>query len=287
MISRRAFLAGVAAAAPIAFAACAAGSGGASRKPASPATQPTLGPEPTSTTPFTTATPTAPETTLPVAPATAPSTTVAAATTNVAATGGPATYLDHGVATTDMVALTFHLSGDPKVVTNLADLLHERGVTVTAFAVGTWITAHPELTTRLVADGHELGNHTEHHLEMGQLTRQQISDEIVQCGHALVPFIGSIGRWFRPSATVVPGQVILDEAGRAGYPVSVGYDIDSVDNKDPGSSAIVANVNPNLHPGAIVSLHFGHPGTITALPHILDELAARNLRPVTLGMLLG
>ena len=186
-----------------------------------------------------------------------------------------------------MVALTFHLSGAPQTVTALLDLLAARSVAVTAFAVGTWITAHPEITRRVVADGHELGNHTEHHLTMSGLTRQQISDEIVQCGQAILPFIGSIGRWFRPSATVVPDQVILDEAGRAGYPVSVGYDIDSVDNEDPGAAAIVANVNPNLRPGAIVSLHFGHAGTILALPRILDELAARNLRPVTLTTLLG
>lgn len=186
-----------------------------------------------------------------------------------------------------MVALTFHLSGSPATVTALLDVLKQRGVTVTAFAVGTWITANPEITKRLVADGHELANHTEHHLDMATLTPEQINAEIVECGQAIMPFIGSIGRWFRPSSTVVPTQVILDEAGKAGYAVSVGYDIDSVDNKDPGSAAIIANVTNQLHGGAIVSMHFGHAGTITALPHVLDALAARALRPVTVGTLLG
>lgn len=227
-------------------------------------------PPPTSTAPATTATP-----------------TTVAVTQTSAVPGASAVYIDHGIDTSDMVALTFHLSGTPQTVTALLDLLAVRSVAVTTFAVGTWITAHPEITRRVVADGHELGNHTEHHLTMSGLTRQQISDEIVRCGQAIVPFVGSIGRWFRPSATVVPDQVILDEAGHAGYPVSVGYDIDSVDNEDPGAAAIVANVNPHLHPGAIVSLHFGHAGTIDALPRILDELAARNLRPVTLSAMLG
>jgi peptidoglycan/xylan/chitin deacetylase (PgdA/CDA1 family) len=75
-------------------------------------------------------------------------------------------YIDHGIDTSDMVALTFHLSGTPQTVTALLDLLAVRSVAVTAFAVGTWITAHPEITRRVVADGHELGNHTEHHLTM-------------------------------------------------------------------------------------------------------------------------
>ncbi|MEO7369354.1 MAG: polysaccharide deacetylase family protein [Ilumatobacteraceae bacterium] len=278
MISRRRFLAGVAWTAPIVLAACAGSDNPATEPTGGGATTSSFVPRPTvgpPAEPSTSAVPTD-------APTTAP---VVAATT--ATTGGPAAFIDHGDATSDMVALTFHLSGPPATVTAMLDLLHQRGVTVTAFAVGTWITANPEITKRLVADGHELGNHTEHHLEMSTLTSQQIGDEIVECGQAIMPFIGSIGRWFRPSATVVPTQVILDAAGKAGYPVSVGYDIDSVDNKDPGAAAIVANVNPKLHGGGIVSLHFGHPGTITALPQILDELAARRLRAVTVGTLLG
>lgn len=297
MISRRRFLAGVAWTGPILLGACSS-SGKPTTAPSPAATGSLSVPQSAVSSPSTSApgvavtdtsivsTSTAVATSTPSTVAVATTTTESTATTT-ATTGGPAVFIDHGDAASDMVALTFHLSGAPATVTALLDLLHERAVTVTAFAVGTWITANPDITRRLVADGHELGNHTEHHLEMSTLTPRQISDEIVECGLAISPFIGSIGRWFRPSSTVVPAQVILDEAGKAGYPVSVGYDIDSVDNKDPGSAAIVANVNPKLHGGAIVSLHFGHPGTITALPHILDELAARELRPVTVGTLLA
>ena len=123
--------------------------------------------------------------------------------------------------------------------------------------VGTWITAHPALTRRVVAEGHELGNHTEHHLNMGSLSRSQVLAEIVDCGKALTPFIGGIGKWFRPSATVVPSQLILDEAGKAGYPVSLGYDVDSTDNTDPGSAVVLAKVKAGVKPGSIVSMHFG------------------------------
>jgi peptidoglycan/xylan/chitin deacetylase (PgdA/CDA1 family) len=37
----------------------------------------------------------------------------------------------------------------------------------------------------------------------------------------------------------------------------------------------------------VVSLHFGHPGTVTALPAILDGLRARALQPVTTSELLA
>ena len=46
-------------------------------------------------------------------------------------------------------------------------------------------------------------------------------------------------------------------------------------------------VKKQLHPGAIVSLHFGHRDTIDALPKIIDMLSAAGLTPVTVTGLLG
>jgi peptidoglycan/xylan/chitin deacetylase (PgdA/CDA1 family) len=221
------------------------------------------------------------------APAAPPPTTSTSATpATSAATGGPATYVNHAPATSDTVALTFHLGGDPTLVTDLLDLMRDSQLHVTAFAIGSWITAHPALGRRVVAEGHELGNHTEHHLSMLTLSRAQVRAEIVEGGHALVPFIGSIGRWFRPSGTDVPNRLILEEAGRAGYGVSVGYDIDSRDYTEPGAKAVIATVTTAMHPGAIVSMHFGHRDTIDALPAILGDMKSKGLRPVTIGQLL-
>ena len=85
----------------------------------------------------------------------------------------------------------------------------------------------------------------------------------------------------------MPNDVILEEAGLAGYAMSVGYDIDARDFTEPGAAAVVARVKKKLDPGTIVSLHFGHRDTIDALPQILDLLAAAGLTPVTITGLLG
>jgi peptidoglycan/xylan/chitin deacetylase (PgdA/CDA1 family) len=183
--------------------------------------------------------------------------------------------------------LTFHLGGDPSLVGELLDLMKTSALTSTLFAIGDWLTANPALGHRAVSDGHELGNHTKSHQSMLKLSRADVRAEIVGGGQALIPFIGSIGRWFRPSGTDVPTDLILEEAGRAGYPVSVGYDIDSRDFTEPGAAAVVARVKKEMHPGAIVSLHFGHRDTIDALPQILDLVHNAGLTPVTVSRLLG
>lgn len=231
--------------------------------------------DPTDTTPVTTAV-AVPETTSTVANSFAPPTV-----------NGPATYVNHGPSNVNNVALTFHLGGDPPQVDELLGLLKASGISSTLFAIGDWLTANPELGHRAVDDGHELGNHTKSHQSMLKLSRADVRSEIVGGGQALIPFIGSIGKWFRPSGTDVPSDVILEEAGLAGYALSVGYDIDSRDYKEPGATAVVARVKKELHPGAIVSLHFGHRDTIDALPQLLDLLGTAGLTPVTLTGLLG
>lgn len=214
-------------------------------------------------------------------------TTVSPSASSITASVAEATYVNHGPRTGKQMSLTFHLSGDRKVVVRLLDLLKAANVSVTVMAVGSWITDNADIGRRVVADGHELGNHTQHHLNMGGLDRATIFKEIVDGGQSLVPFIGSIGRWFRPSAIDVPTHKILQETKHAGYAVSLGYDVDSKDNHDPGSAAVVANVKAGVQAGSIVSHHFGHPGTITAMPKILDHLASVGLKPVTVGTLLG
>jgi len=42
---------------------------------------------------------------------------------------------------------------------------------------------------------------------------------------------------------------------------------------------------PTQRAGSIVSLHFGHPGTVEALPGILDDLQARGLQAVSASTL--
>jgi len=196
-------------------------------------------------------------------------------------------YVAHGPTDRNVVALTFHLGGTPALVTRLLDVLKANAVTSTLFAIGDWLTADPALGHRALADGHELGNHTKSHQPMLRLDRARVHAEIAGGGDALVPFIGSIGSWFRPSGTDVPSALILEEAGRVGYPVSVGYDIDSRDYTEPGAQAVIDNVAPNLHPGAMISLHFGHADTVSALPTILDRLAALGLTNATISELLA
>jgi peptidoglycan/xylan/chitin deacetylase (PgdA/CDA1 family) len=161
------------------------------------------------------------------------------------------------------------------------------GAHVTVLAVGTWLTQYPLMAQRILRGGHELGNHTMHHLDIRSMDASGAYAEIAGCARELHALTGSAGRWFRPSQTQYSTPLIEREARKAGYPACVSYDVDSLDYTDPGPDAIVSTVMSLTRPGSIISLHLGHSGTVTALPAIVRGLASRGLRPVTLSELLS
>ena len=193
----------------------------------------------------------------------------------------------HGSRDRTEVALTFHGQGPVSIADALLAEAERAGARVTVLAVGTWLGQYPQIAQRILRGGHDLGNHTMHHLDIAAMDGAGAYAEIAGCARRLRALTGSIGRWFRPSQTQYSTPLIEREARKAGYPTCVSYDVDSLDYTDPGPDAVVATVLGSARPGSIISLHLGHPGTVTAIPAILRGLAGRKLRPVTLTELLN
>jgi peptidoglycan/xylan/chitin deacetylase (PgdA/CDA1 family) len=193
----------------------------------------------------------------------------------------------HGPRDRPQVALTFHGQGPLPIAQALLAEAERADARVSVLAVGTWLEQYPQIAQRILDGGHDLGNHTMHHLDIAAMDAAGAYAEIAGCAQRLRVLTGSAGRWFRPSQTQYATPLIEREARKAGYQTCVSYDVDSLDYTDPGPDAVVATVLGSVRPGSIVSLHFGHSGTVTALPAILRGLASRALRPVTLTALLS
>jgi peptidoglycan/xylan/chitin deacetylase (PgdA/CDA1 family) len=209
-----------------------------------------------------------------------PEPTTTATTTTSAPVGGPAVQVARGTSGRPEVALTFHGAGDLGIARQIHDALAAAKAKATIMAVGTWVAADPDGIRMFRDAGHDIGNHTWSHGVMSGMSTPTVLSEIERCRDALVAALGTPGSFFRQSsAQTATGQELV-EAGLAGYSRALSYDIDGLDWKDPGPT-VIRNAVATATAGSVVSLHLGHHGTVTALPGILADLAARGLTPVT------
>ncbi|MGV9247436.1 polysaccharide deacetylase family protein [Streptomyces sp. NPDC003710] len=200
---------------------------------------------------------------------------------------GQPDQISHGPRDRPRVALTFHGQGDPSIATAILDTAEHAGARITVLAVGTWLDEHPDITRRILKGGHDLGNHTQRHLDINTMSEEDARAEIQKCADRLRRLTGSIGTWFRPSRARRATPLVSRLARDVGYPHVLSYDVDSLDHTSPGAPAVTHKVADDVRNGSVVSLHFGYPDTVVALPAILHALDRRGLSAVTTTELLS
>ncbi len=179
------------------------------------------------------------------------------------------------------VALTFDDGPSPTQTPAILATLNRLGARATFFEEGRHVRGQEALMRRILASGDEIGNHSFHHpIDPGEA-------ELASTQAAIRGATGFTPCLFRPPY----GELDRREraAARADGLQLVFWTLDSEDDHHPGVGAIRRRVVRRARPGSIVLLHDGgrHPQTVAALPGIVEGLAARGFRLVTVSRLLG
>jgi peptidoglycan-N-acetylglucosamine deacetylase len=197
----------------------------------------------------------------------------------------------HGPRERAQVAITFDDGPDVEWTLRVRDILDAHGVKATFFEVGKAVTAHPEIARALLDDGHLLGNHSFHHDYWRWLDPRY--PELDRTETAFRQLLGVCPALFRPPH----GQrtpFMVAQAHDKGMEV-VTWDTSAQDWSDHDGARVAQRILSDVRPGSIVLLHDGIDGNggadrsvlLTALPLVLDGLAARGLQPVRLDELLA
>ena len=119
----------------------------------------------------------------------------------------------------------------------ILDILKKYDVKVTFFMTGGWVEAYPEDVKAILAAGHDLGNHSENHKNMSQLSDEQIKEELMKVHTKVQELTGYEMFLFRPPYGDYDNHVITG-AAKCGY-LTVQWDVDSLDWKDYGVDSII------------------------------------------------
>jgi peptidoglycan/xylan/chitin deacetylase (PgdA/CDA1 family) len=166
-------------------------------------------------------------------------------------------------------------------------ILHERGIHATFFLSGRWVEKYPDLAQQIVADGHEIANHSYTHPDLTHLSNDQIVFELDYTDQVVSDLLGVHTRpYFRPPFGARNARV-LDVAAASGFR-SVYWTLDSGDWLPRATAPAVADkVLRFAEPGDIVVEHVASDATAGALPTILDEFEQRGWKVGTVSQVLG
>jgi peptidoglycan/xylan/chitin deacetylase (PgdA/CDA1 family) len=166
----------------------------------------------------------------------------------------------------------------------ILDELKRHRLHATFFMIGQRIAAAPDLARRVLAEGHEIGNHTFTHLKLAALTDAQVEAEIQKTQDIMGEVLSHRATWFRPPfGALRQNQVAILE--KVGLRVAL-WSVDSQDWSQPGEAKITATVLKETKPGSIIICHDLHMQTAAAIDPILDGLIDRGFTFATLSALL-
>jgi peptidoglycan-N-acetylglucosamine deacetylase len=182
-----------------------------------------------------------------------------------------------------VVALTFDDGPDPRWTPQALALLHAARAHATFCLIGRQVAEHPRLVARIVAEGHQLCNHTFDHDERLAGRPVPVIDHDIQAATAAIEQAvpGAPVSLFRAPGGSFTGGLDRLLVTRGLRPL--GWSVDPDDWRRPGTAVIVARVLAQIRPGSIILLHDGggdRAQTLAALQQLLPALAARGYRIV-------
>lgn len=170
------------------------------------------------------------------------------------------------------VALSFDAAWGNEETSKLLEILAKHQVHVTFFMTGGWVEAYPDDVKAIYEAGHDLGNHSENHKNMSQLSEGEIAEELNSVTEKVEALTGYKMFLFRPPYGDYDNEVI-NVAKECGY-YTIQWDVDSLDWKDYGAEAIIDTVCSHKHlgNGSIILCHNGAKYTAQALDTMLTNL---------------
>lgn len=172
------------------------------------------------------------------------------------------------------IYLTFDCGYENGNTEPILDALKKHDVHATFFVVGHFLETAPDMAKRMVTEGHTVGNHTYHHLDMSAISDQEtFQSEMDDVADLFYDITGTkLSSYYRPPQGKCNVKN-LEMAQKMGYHTifwSLAY-VDWDQDKQPSHEEAFDKLTSRVHPGAIVLLH----NTSQTNGEILDELLTR------------
>lgn len=188
---------------------------------------------------------------------------------------------EQGTENEKLVALTFDDGPHEGSTERLLAGLKERDVKATFFLIGESIEGKEELVEQMAEDGHLIGSHTFHHVQLTSLPVGEACSEITMTNEAIFAVTG------QPVEYIRPPYGAWDEKLECAVDLKeVGWTVDPRDWDVKNTETVVKRVLKDVKDGSIILLHDVYDTSVEAAFQIIDELKAQGYTFVTVDRLL-
>lgn len=170
-----------------------------------------------------------------------------------------------------VIYLTFDCGYENGCTNEILDVLKEKKVPASFFVTLPYLKSAPEVASRMILEGHVVGNHSDTHPKFSTISRTQMAKEIENVDNYLRTYFGYSSSYFRFPQGVY-SESALDLVNNAGY-TSVFWSSAYADwdvNNPKGKQYAYETVISRLHPGCVLLLHAVSKDNAEALGDIID-----------------
>lgn len=178
-------------------------------------------------------------------------------------------------------ALTFDDGPDGRHTPLLLDGLKERNVKASFFLLGEKIEQYPEIVQRMQEEGHLIGNHTYHHVQLDKLNETKAREEILKTNNLIYETAGIYPQYMRPPFGAWKKNLEL-----CVEMLPVFWTIDTLDWKVKNTEKIISTVQDKIKDGAIILMHDEYDTSVEAALKVVDQLEAQGYELVTVDKLI-
>lgn len=183
-------------------------------------------------------------------------------------------YID---ATKPMVALTFDDGPGGKSTDKVLEILDQYQSKATFFLLGKNVETGQDKVKKMVASGHQLGNHSWNHPDLTRLSAEEIRKQIDQTNEVIKTYAGEA-----PTIVRVPYGAINNLVKQeVKYPL-INWNIDTLDWKTRNAQKTYDHVMSHVHDGSIVLMHDIHAPTADAVALLVPALIEKGYQLVTI-----
>ncbi len=168
------------------------------------------------------------------------------------------------------IAITFDCAWGAEDMESILSTLKNHNCKATFFVLGTWAEQNPDTMKKIVADGHEIGNHSYNHTHYTAMSQNEMLSDIDKCNKAIKDTSGISPTLFRAPSGDYNNSVI--ETVHSKNMEYIQWSVDSLEWRNLNCEQMLGRIIPKTKSGDILLFHNDTAHTAESLDKILTEL---------------